>query len=216
MSIQSTGMTAKAAEAKDKAAETVQNATQQRQQAAQNATEQGRNVAGEATNKARQVTDQAKRDAAQLGEQAAEQARNMFGDAASQMKDHASTEAQKAGFLIRGFSEQLQALAEGRTNDAGDTGEWVGQAAQKLSTFAQRLDEDGIEGVTRELSTFARTKPETFLAMAGAGGFLAGRFLRAGQAVQQQHEPPAQPSYNAMGTEPDMTTSAYVERAGDI
>jgi cell division septum initiation protein DivIVA len=216
MSTQSTGVKDKAAEAKNKAAETAQNATQQSQQAAHNATEQARNVAGEATSQARQVTDQAKQDAAQLAQQAAEQARNMFDDATSQMKDHASTEAKKAGFFIRNLSDQLQALAEGRTEDAGDAGEWVGHAAQKLSTFAQRLDEDGIEGVAQELSSFARTKPETFLALAGAGGFLAGRFLRGGQAAQQEADSNPQPAYSTTGMEPDVDTTAYVQSGGAL
>ena len=85
--------------------------------------------------------------------------------------------------MARERSEQLQALAEGRVEDAGPLRDWASEASQRLRRLADRADELGPRGVVEEVSDFARRRPAAFLVGAGLAGIVVGRLARAGKEV---------------------------------
>jgi hypothetical protein len=51
-----------------------------------------------------------------------------------------------------------------------------------MQGWAERLESGGLEGVLRDVSSYARRRPGMFLLSAAGVGFLAGRLTRAARA----------------------------------
>jgi hypothetical protein len=142
-------------------------------------------VAGTATEGARQVASEASRQAGQLTQEALSSARNLVGEATGSLRDQAGQQTERAASGLRTLSDQVRALAEGRTDQAGAAGDYARQAGDKLQQAAERLESDGIEGALSDLQTFARRRPGVFLLGAAAAGFAVGRLVRGAQAAGQ-------------------------------
>lgn len=171
--------------------------TEKAKDAANEAASQAREVGGHATQAGKEVTQTAKEGAQQVmqdvrtqGSQLTQEAKQQFHgiaqETSSQLRDHASTQTDKAAQQLRSLSEHARAFAEGRTDEAGSFPQYAEQATQKLETFVQRLEDGGIDGAMDDIRTFARRKPGTFLLAAGAIGFLGGRVLRGAKAANEQ------------------------------
>lgn len=93
----------------------------------------------------------------------------------------------------RKTSEELRALAEGRHEAAGRTGDMAHDVSERLAKAADRIDELGVKGVTEEVSGFARRRPVAFLVAAGAAGLVAGQLARAVKASPSPSPAPATP-----------------------
>lgn len=102
-----------------------------------------------------------------------------LGDVRSQADDQTARAAQG----LRGLSTRAQALADGRTAEAGNLGGIVENVAGQVGDFAQRLENGGVQGLLDDASRFGRKRPIAFLALAGGAGFLAGRLARTGVAA---------------------------------
>jgi hypothetical protein len=79
---------------------------------------------------------------------------------------------------------ELQALLDGRPDEAGRTADFARQASSRLEGMADRADELGVRGVVEEVGDFARRRPALFLAGATFAGVLVGRMARAGKEAQ--------------------------------
>jgi hypothetical protein len=142
--------------------------TERVKQATSEAKEQTKQVASEAATQAKQVTADAK-----------DQARQLFDRTQSELRGQAEEGTRRASQGLRTVGQQLQALREGRTDEAGPVAQYAEQAQQKLSQFADRLEGGGAQGVLDDISSFARRKPGVFLLACAAGGFFAGRLVRS-------------------------------------
>lgn len=145
---------------------------------ADEAKEQGRAVAGSAKDEARNVAETAKSEASRVTGEAKAQTQNLLHEARGQFREQASGQTERAAGLARGLAGNLQALTEGRVDDAGQVGEYARQATDEVQRFAQRLDERGFDGLVQDLQSFARRRPGAFLLAAGLAGFATGRLLR--------------------------------------
>jgi len=83
---------------------------------------------------------------------------------------------------VRRFGEGLDAMAQGRPEEAGPVAGYVRDAASRVGDVAQRLETRGYDGLVQDVSGFARRRPGIFLASAGVLGFAVGRVLRSGGA----------------------------------
>lgn len=135
-------------------------------------------VASEAADKARSVAGEAKQQISGLVQQARDELQ-------MQSRDRSR---QAAGGL-RTLSDQLHALTEGRTADAGPLAGYVTDARDQVASFASRLEDRGIEGVVDDISRFARRRPGMFLIAAAGAGFLVGRLVRSGVSVAREGSP---------------------------
>lgn len=193
---------------------------------ADQAKEQGGQVAGTAKDEARSVTETAKAEASKVTGEAKAQTQNLLQEARGQLREQAGGQTERAAGLARGLADNLQALTEGRVDEAGQIGEYAQQATQEVQRFAQRLDERGFDGVVQDLQSFARRRPGAFLVAAGLAGFATGRLLRGARDAASDddegqyrsglysgggYEPVARTDYagDAGYTTPDYPTDDY-------
>jgi hypothetical protein len=142
------------------------------------ARDEGRALAGSAAEEARTVGQTVQQQAARVTDEVATQARDLVSSATSTLERQAEDEAHKLAGVLRSAGDQARALAEGRTEDAGDIDKYVRAIAGTLSDIAVRVDELGARGSVEELREFARRRPGLFLAGAATVGFLGSRFVR--------------------------------------
>lgn len=147
------------------------------------AAEQSRNVASTATEQAKAVASQATVQARSVTDEARQQASRVVGDASTELRSQMEQRLSQLVDSTRGASEQLRALHEGRTDEAGRAGDLARQASDQLGSLAERADELGVKGVTEEVARFARRRPVAFLAAAGVAGVVAARLMRSMQAT---------------------------------
>ena len=72
----------------------------------------------------------------------------------------------------------MQALEDGRPQDAGPVAEWTGEIQQRVRQWSDRLESGGVDGVLRDLSSFARRRPLVFLGACMAAGVVVGRLVK--------------------------------------
>lgn len=147
------------------------------------ATSAAGDVASTATDQAKQVASEAKVQVKSVLEDTKGQVSGLVGQARDELKSQASDRSTQAADGLRTLSGQLQALREGRADEAGPLAGYLDQARDQVSSFASRLDEGGIDGLVDDVSRFARQRPIVFLAAAAGAGFLVGRLVRSGVSV---------------------------------
>jgi hypothetical protein len=176
--------TSKAEVARGAAQDTAQEAAAQGRQVASTAAEKGQEVASHAAEQAKGVASVASEQAATVGSQALGQARTVLdsasGDVREQLEQRLTTLAEAA----RTTADELQALVEGRPEEAGRTKELAQTASQHIGRLADRADELGVQGVVEEVTDLARRRPVLFLAGAATAGVLVGRMARAGKEAR--------------------------------
>jgi hypothetical protein len=147
------------------------------------AAEQSRNVASSASEQAKAVASQATSQVRSVTDEARQQASRVVGDASTEFRSQMEQRLTQLVHSTRGASDQLRALHEGRTEEAGQVRDLARQASDKLGGLADRADELGPQGVADEVARFARRRPLAFLAAAAVGGIAAARLMRSVQAT---------------------------------
>ena len=128
-----------------------------------------------------QATDQVK---AVAGE-ARDQFGQLLGKTQDELRGRAQEQSDRAASALRTLAGQLNALSEGRSDDAGPLADYLSEAQGKVEQFAERLSARGPHGVLEDLAGFARRKPAVFLLLAGGAGFAVGRITRSGVAARK-------------------------------
>lgn len=148
--------------------------------------EQGGEVAAKAAEAGKNVAQEAKAQASQVVGQAKEQIHTVVGQARTEVRGQLDSKAGQAAGGLRTLSEQLNALQQGRPEQAGQIGTYISEAQRAVTSFAERLDREGVQGVMTDVTQFARRRPGLFLLGAATVGFAMGRTLRAGMAASQE------------------------------
>ena len=150
-------------------------------------------VAQTAQSAAGDVATTAKEQAQAFTDEARHQARQLYGTTRQQLSEQAEQKAQEASKGLHRLADQVQALGEGRPQDAGQVGDWARQLQTRLRQWATRLDSGGVDGAARDLSRFARRRPLVFLGGCMVAGVVVGRLVKdvAGADGQTGWEQPA-------------------------
>jgi len=140
--------------------------------------------------------------ASRVAAEAPAQAARVVGDARTQLtgaaqrtltdlRAQADDRTAQASRSLRDLSVQVDALASGRPDEAGNLADVAKAMGQHASDFADRLDARGVQGVADDLSRFGRKHPWAFLGLSLGAGFIVGRFARTTAAVvgDGQHGP---------------------------
>lgn len=135
-----------------------------------------------AASEASHVTEAAKDQARQVKDEVATQARGLVDQAKSELRDQGRSQADHAAQAIRRVSDQADALAAGRVDEAGNVAEYVRRAGDQVRKVADRVDERGVDGMVDDVQNFARRRPGVFLLGCATAGFVTGRLLRGGAA----------------------------------
>jgi len=187
---------------KDEGSQVASTAKDQGKQAATAAAEAGGQVAGAGADGVRQVASEAASRAGEVTRQATEQTRDLVQQAQSQLREQAGSQAQRAAGGLRDVGQQVRALSEGRSDQAGVAADAARQLAEKIDELAGRLDERGFDGTVDDLRQFARQRPGLFLLGAAATGFAVTRLGRGLQVAQQAQSPSPAGSADAGTTVP--------------
>lgn len=147
------------------------------------ASEQGIRTPERAASEASQVADTAKDQARQVKDEVATQARGLVDRAKNELRDQGRSQADQVAQAIRRVSDQADALAAGRVDEAGSVADYVRRAGGQVRQVADRFDERGVDGMARDVQNFARRRPGAFLLGCAAAGFVTGRLLRGGAAA---------------------------------
>lgn len=169
-----------AKEASAQAAGVASTAAEQTTQVASTAVEGGKWVAAVGQEEARNVASTAAEQVGQIAGEVGTQARNLIDESKNQLRTQAQAQTDQIAGKLRELGDQVQALVEGRTQDAGPVGDYARQAAQTVTQFATRIEDRGFDGVIDDVQRFARRKPGAFLLGAAIAGFGVGRLLRSG------------------------------------
>lgn len=153
--------------------------------AAGTAVEQSKEVASTAKEQAADVASQAMEQTAAVAGQAKDQAMQLVSQATTEAKTQANAQTDRLAEGLRSVAGQIQALVEGRTQEAGPLPDYARQATDQLQQLATRIGDGGVDGVVQDVSRFARRRPGMFLAGAALAGFFGGRMLRGAQAASQ-------------------------------
>jgi hypothetical protein len=119
-----------------------------------------------------------------------DQARDVLDQARSEFRQQAESGTKRAAEGIRTIGTQIQALREGRAEEAGPIAGYADQARRRFDDVASRLDRDGLDGVIADLSRFARRRPGLFLLACTGAGFAVARMARsqAGSQAETQSD----------------------------
>jgi hypothetical protein len=195
-------------------------AREQGHQVASHAREEGRQVADTARGEAQGVAETARAEVGRVTDEAKVQTRNLVHQAQDQLKEQAQSQTQRAAGFAHGLADNLQALVEGRPEEAGAVGDYARQATDRIQRFADGLDQRGFDGVIGDVQRYARRRPGVFLLGAAAAGFVTGRLMRGvrdagdGQSSQPSYTQPSwsdatsgpygRPEAGTAGTSPTM------------
>ncbi len=105
------------------------------------------------------------------------------------LRSQADERTAQAARSLRGLSSQVDALAAGRVDEAGDLADIVQAVGQQAADFADRLDTRGVQGVADDVARFGRQHPWAFLGLSLGAGFLVGRVIRTTAAVTSDQRP---------------------------
>jgi hypothetical protein len=150
--------------------------------ATQAAKAQAADVAASAVDKGKEVAGQASSAASAVAVEAKDQVQDLVHRTRDELMDQAESRGQQAASGLRTLSDQLSALGDGRSEDAGRLPEYLEQARTRASSLADRLEQGGPQGVLDDVTAFARRRPGLYLVGAIGAGFAAGRLIRSGAA----------------------------------
>jgi hypothetical protein len=144
------------------------------------AAQQGSEIGAKAREQAGEVASTAREQAGNVASTAVDEGRQVVSQARDALHEQARSRTDELSKSVRRFGDGMQALAEGRPEEAGQVGDYARQAAGRVNELAQRLETRGYDGVADDVANFARRRPGVFLAAAGVLGFAVGRMVRSG------------------------------------
>jgi ElaB/YqjD/DUF883 family membrane-anchored ribosome-binding protein len=152
------------------------------------ATDQAKQVKDQAVDTTKQVAGVAAEQAQNVAAEAKTQTRNVVHEARQQLTDQASTQQNNLASWLFNLVDELEQMV-GRTqggSQGSDQGSaqpgvatsLVRQASERAHGAATWLQDHEPQDLLAETGRFARRRPGMFLALALAGGVLAGRLTR--------------------------------------
>lgn len=138
----------------------------------------GQQVKETARHQAQQLSHSVSRQATEVLEQARERTATVITEAQQRLTVEASMQTERLGEAIEALGDRLQALAEGRLEDAGplrEAADSIARQADDIATTVRQLELDRVVGRGQE---FARRHPGTLALAAGLGLFAATRIRR--------------------------------------
>ena len=152
-------------------------AKQKAAEVAGTAKDQAAEVADTAKDAGKQVAQTAKEQVGEVTAEASRQAKQVLSQVRSEVTDQAATQQQRVAGGLRSLADELQGLASGDVQN-GPATDLTRQAADRMQSVAQWLENRDPGSVLDEVRSFARRRPALYLAIAAAAGVVAGRLAR--------------------------------------
>jgi hypothetical protein len=123
------------------------------------------------------VADVALEQASGVAAEAGRQGRDLLHQAQGQLEEQAAKGQQRLANQLLSLSDELRSMA-GASAQGGMAASLASQAASRVRTAGQWLDDRKPGQVADEMQSFARRRPAAFLALAVGAGIVAGRLTR--------------------------------------
>jgi hypothetical protein len=125
----------------------------------------------------RHVADVAREQASGVAAEAGRQGRDLLHQAQGQLERQAAQGQQQLANQLLSLSDELRSMADA-SGPGGMAASLASQAASRVRTAGQWLDDRKPGQVADEIQSFARRRPAAFLALAAGAGLVAGRLTR--------------------------------------
>ena len=123
------------------------------------------------------VADVAREQASGVAVEAGRQGRNLLHQAQGQLEEKAAQGQERLANQLFSLSDELRSMADA-SGQGGMAASLANQAASRVRTAGQWLDDRQPGQVAEEMQSFARRRPAAFLALAVGAGLVAGRLTR--------------------------------------
>jgi hypothetical protein len=123
------------------------------------------------------VADVAREQASGVAAEAGRQGRDLLHQAQGELGKQAAQGQQQLANQLLSLSDELSSMA-GAAGQGGVAASLASQAARRVRTAGQWLDDRQPGQVADEMQSFARRRPALFLALAVGAGLVAGRLTR--------------------------------------
>lgn len=133
----------------------------------------------EAADHAKDLTHHAGDEIGTVLDTTKQQARGLVQGARSRAADEADTATSRAADALAGTARDLTDLSSGKGAPDSQAADLVRQVGERVDRVATQLRDRGYQGVTEDVSRWARAHPGAFLAAAAGAGFVIGRVFRA-------------------------------------
>lgn len=121
------------------------------------------------------LRDSAKTEAQRLSEEAKSQARSVYDEVGGRMREEADSQSRRAAGGLRNLSSELETMA---SSSGGMTSSWVREGSTWIASFADRLEIEGVDGITADIQSYARRRPGMFLAATFGAGLVLSRVIK--------------------------------------
>ncbi|MEY9952346.1 hypothetical protein [Leifsonia sp. EB34] len=156
-------------------------------------------VAESAKGAAADVADVAKDEAREVARETKAQARDLYRQTQQELREQAAIQQQRVADGLRSIGDELQQMASS-SQQQGVASDLVGQAADRTQSVARWLDDRDPGSLLREVKSYARRNPGTFIAAAALTGVLAGRLTRALASADDSGSGAGAPAHSAHTT----------------
>lgn len=135
-------------------------------------------VAGTATQEAGHVVETAKSEAANVAGEAKTQVKDLYTQTQSELKEQAGVQQQRVAEGLRTVGDELNSMVQTSENP-GLAADLVQQVSSRVSGAATWIGDRDPGSLLSEVTSYARRKPGTFIAVAALAGLAVGRLTRA-------------------------------------
>lgn len=142
------------------------------------AKEEARSVAEDAAQSGKQTIDTAKQQAGEVANEAMSQARQLLDQTREQVTAQSTAQQEKAASGLRSLADELTGMASGTSPQQGLATDLARQAADRIQTAADFIENRQPSELLDEVRNFARRRPGMFLLGVAAAGFFGGRMTR--------------------------------------
>jgi hypothetical protein len=142
------------------------------------AKEEARGVAQDAVQSGKQTVDTAKQQVGEVTNEAMSQARMLLDQTREQVTAQGTAQQEKAASGLRTLADELQGMVSGDVQTPGLATDLAQQAAERVRTAADMLENRQPAELLEEVRRFARRRPGAFLLGAAVAGFVGGRLTR--------------------------------------
>ena len=142
--------------------------------------------------KVSRVADTAREEGGRAADEVKDQGRRLCEETASKVRVEADNQTGRATDGRRSSSQDLRSMAEGEDHSA-PAASWVRQGADRIDSFAERVDRRGFDGLMDDVGSFARRHPGMLLAISFGTGLVASRVIRNMSGDTTSHPQPSRP-----------------------
>src|SRR5690606_17356170 len=96
-----------------------------------------------------------------------------------------NSQTKRTADAMRGWSKQMHSMAES-SSESGRAVELARTGAERIDRMADRLENEGLDGIIHDVESFARRRPGLFLAAGVGVGMVAGRMFRMADTSQMK------------------------------